>query len=121
VSRRKGQTAGRTVSVGLRPRAWWVIRKNRRVTLPDLLMTLADGSQKCPGGNLGRYLRCLARAGILVVDPERVDDGKLTSNGVLRYRLVKDLGPKAPVLRKDGVYDPNAKTLYPLARFRRVS
>jgi hypothetical protein len=116
VSRRKGQTGPRTVCLGLRARAWWVMRKNRRFTLPDLLTTLADGTQKEPAGNLGRYLRHLARAGILEIETERVSDGKLTSNGLLSYRLIKDVGPKAPVVRQDGVYDPNAGALYSTVR-----
>lgn len=109
---RKGQQAPRTVCQGLRARAWWVFRKNRSMTLAELLMTLADGKQKCPEGNLSHYLRQLVKVGIL--SRERIPDGKLTSNGVYRYRLIKDLGAKSPVVRKKEVFDPNGSTVYPL-------
>lgn len=72
-------------------------------------MTLADDSQADPGGNLKKYLARLVKVGILAVAEERVPDGKLTSNGLYRYRLILDVGAKAPVIRRDslGVYDPN--------------
>lgn len=104
----------RSVTGGLRSRAWWVIRKNKRFVLPDLLSTLADGNQKDPAANLRKYLGRLVRVGILEILPERVRDGKETSNGLYGYRLVRDVGPKAPVVRKNepGVYDPNGKTVF---------
>lgn len=109
---RKGQQAPRTVCMGLRARAWWVLRKNGAMTLTELLLTLADSRHKCADGNLSRYLGRLTKAGIL--SRERVPDGKLTSNGVYRYRLMKDLGAKAPVVRKQEVFDPNSLKTYPL-------
>ncbi|WP_054774303.1 hypothetical protein [Methylogaea oryzae] len=109
--RRPGQTAPRTKSVGLRARAWWVIRKNKVTTMAGLLLTLADGSQKDAKSNLTHYLRALSRSGVL--SRERIPDGKLTSNGVYRYRLEKDFGAKPPVVRQDGVYDPNSGALHP--------
>lgn len=109
---RKGQRAPRTVCIGLRAQAWWVLRKNRAMTITELLMTLNDGRHKCADGNLSRYLRQLVKAGIL--SRERVPDGKLTSNGVYCYRLIKDLGAKAPVVRKHEIFDPNSAAVYPL-------
>lgn len=102
---------GREQSRGLRARAWWVIRKNRVTTLPELLLTLNDNSHKDPANNLGIYLRRLTSAGLL--NRRRVADGKLTSNGIYQYRLVRDVGPKPPVCRKEGVYDPNTGQLLP--------
>jgi hypothetical protein len=98
-------------SYGLRSRAWWIIRKNKTVTLADLLMVLNDGSRKHADRNLGQYLTFLTRVGVL--SRERLDDGKPTSNGVYQYRLVNDLGAKNPIMRKDGVFDANSKTLLP--------
>lgn len=112
MSMKKGQKAPRTVSQGLRARAWWVLRKNRVVTLAELLLSLNDDRYKCADGNLGRYMRGLYRAGIL--RRELVADGKPNSNGVYRYQLVKDLGKKAPVLRPGEVFDPNSNTAIPL-------
>lgn len=99
----------RNKSHGLRARAWWVIRKNKCVTLKELLLSLNDGEQKDPASNLGQYLRKLSLCGVLA--RKRVADGILTSNGVYEYRLVKDLGSQAPVMKKTGVYDPNSKAL----------
>jgi len=39
---RKGQISPRTVTLGLRQRAWWVMRRRICFTLPELLSTLAD-------------------------------------------------------------------------------
>jgi hypothetical protein len=97
---------------GLRAKAWWVLRKNRRMTLAELMLTVCDGEEKSAESNLGRWLNKLVCAGLLT--RERVADGKLTSNGSYRYALVKDWGPKAPVVRASTgeVFDPNSgKTL----------
>ena len=99
----------RTRSRGLRSRAWWVIRKHGKATLKDLLATVNDGTHAYPDRNLGQYLALLTRVGVL--SRERVDDGKLTSNGVYLYRLVNDLGRKNPIVRKEGIYDPNSDKL----------
>lgn len=99
----------RTCSRGLRSRAWWVIRRNGQITLKDLLSRVNDGSHAYPDRNLGQYLTLLTRVGVL--SRERVDDGKLTSNGVYLYRLVTDLGRKNPIARKNGIYDPNSNKL----------
>ncbi len=103
----KDQSVPRTQTRGLRARAWWVLRKNRSVTLKDLLLTLCDGSEKEAEGNLRRWLNALCGVGILT--RKRVPDHVLTSNGVYRYSLASDIGPKAPVVRaKFGtVFNPN--------------
>ncbi len=109
----KGQKAPRTMTGGLRARAWWVLRKNRSMTLAELMLTVCDGDEKSAESNLGRWLNKLVCAGILT--RERVNDGKLTSNGSYRYALVKDLGPKAPVVRvsSSDVYNPNNGEIIP--------
>ncbi|WP_197484845.1 hypothetical protein, partial [Methylomonas koyamae] len=78
------------------------------MTLTDLMMAVCNGSEKNAETNLRRWLNKLIAAGLLT--RERVDDGKLTSNGTFRYTLVKDVGPKAPVTRESAgeVYDPNS-------------
>jgi len=104
----KGQKAPRTITVGLRAAAWWVLRKNRSMTLTDLMMAVCSGREKNAETNLRGWLNKLAAAGLL--KRERIEDGKPTSNGTYRYTLVKDLGPKAPVVRvSDGVvFEPNS-------------
>lgn len=96
---------------GLRAQAWWVIRKRGRFTLPDLLLTLATAEHRNPEDNLKKYLARLVKVGVLEVAKERVPDGKLTSNGLYAYRLAKDLGPQAPIVRWRGnkVFDPNSQ------------
>lgn len=108
-----GQTAPRNVTTGLRQRAWWVMRRHGVFTLPDLLATVASGDERDAKSNLGRYVRALASAGILKAEG-RLPPEKRNSNGVLRYRLVADLGREAPVwrLRRHEVYDPNSGAIH---------
>lgn len=58
-----GQTSPRTKTIGLRQRAWWVMRRCVSFTLPELLATLADGSERDAINNLGKYVRALERQG----------------------------------------------------------
>lgn len=111
---RKGQASPRTVTQGLRQRAWWVMRKRGGFTLPDLLSTLADGTEHDAGGNLGKYLRALEKAGVVKREASRQAGVAFTSNGYLRYRLIINAGRKAPVWRakSDTVYDPNSGIVY---------
>lgn len=104
MSKRKGQSTPIKTSWGLRAKAWWVLRKNRSMTLAELLLTLCDGTEGNAETNLGGWLRLLCNAGI--VERKRETTGK---RPVYRYTLINDLGPKAPVVRvKDGVvFDPN--------------
>lgn len=99
---------------GLRGRAWWIIRNRSVVTLDDLLRTLADGSERDAESNLGKYLRALERAGILKRDMSRVPGTAITSNGHIRYLLVIDCGPQAPVWRasRGEVYAPGNGNTY---------
>ena len=65
-----------------------------------------------------RYLNSLARAGIVWRMSKRETGVALTSNGFIRYRLVHDLGPQAPQLRRGGneIYDPNNRKLIPVRK-----
>ena len=111
-----GQTAPRTVTLGLRQRAWWVMRRRIIFTLPELLLTLADGKERDATSNLGKYLRALGKAGIIKREADRQSGIALTSNGHIRYQLIINSGRKAPVWRaKSGtVFDPNSGIVYPL-------
>lgn len=113
MSRELGQKSPRTKCIGLRARVWWVIRNRKRVTIEDLLRTLADGSEREAYGNVRQYLKGLSRVGILDAAGERKEDGKPTSNGLKVYRLANDVGHKAPVLKRGGksVFDPNSGTI----------
>ena len=110
MSRQKGQRSPRNVTIGLRAKAWWSLRKNKAATIPDLMTTHCEGTEKTAWNNLNGYLRALAKVGILTVDDERRNDGKPTSNGLKVWRLARDVGPKAPVVRRNlkEVFDPNS-------------
>lgn len=112
----KGQTSPRTVTLGLRQRAWWVMRKRKSFTLEELLHTLADGTERDAYGNLRKYLKALTEAGIVQIEAARQPGVALTSNGFNRYQLVIDEGRKAPVWRTktNTVFDPNTDTVYPM-------
>ena len=105
----QGQRAPRTKTVGLRAQAWWVIRKHKSITLTELMLTVCTGEEKNAETNLRGWLNRLTHAGLLT--RQRIADGKLTSNGTFQYSLTNDIGSIAPVVRKDGVYDPNKKTM----------
>ncbi len=107
IKKRNGYAAPRTKTIGLRAQAWWLVRKNKSITLAEVMLTICNGSEKTPRVNLSRWFNSLMAAGLLI--RKREDDGKPTSNGSYRYTLVRDIGPIAPVVRaKAGVvFDPN--------------
>jgi hypothetical protein len=88
-------------------RAWNSIRVFKRFTSGQIEAT-AD--IRC--NNLNKYLKALHRTGFLVqVRPKQ--NGKSLGHAV--WRLARDSGPHAPIVRTDGsgVYDPNQDQLYP--------
>ncbi|MDO9053811.1 MAG: hypothetical protein Q8K43_10495 [Sulfurimicrobium sp.] len=106
----------RTVTIGLRQRAWWVMRRRVTFTLPELLATLADGTERDAISNLGKYVRALEKSGLLMREAARKPGSALTSPGSIRYRLMVDVGRQAPVWRakNNTVYDPNKQVEYAL-------
>lgn len=104
----QGSPRPRQKTRGLRQRAWWVMRARGVVTVPDLLSTLSDGTEKNAAKNLGRYLAALSVAGF-VEEIGRAPGTARTSNGHKRYRLTRNNGRQAPVVRQRGreVFDPN--------------
>ena len=111
---RQGQISPRTVTIGLRQRAWWVMRKRINFTVQELLATLADGTERDAASNIGKYVRALEKAGIVQREAKRQAGSALTSPGMLRYRLVINAGREAPVwrTRNNMVYDPNSEIVY---------
>ena len=101
---RQGQRALRTKTKGLRAKAWWVLRKNRVTTIDDLMLTICSGEEKRPRTNLREWLNALVASGLL--KRHLKEKSHLTS-----YELLSDIGHKSPVVRKEGVYDPNSKTM----------
>ncbi|SIQ95397.1 hypothetical protein SAMN05421829_108131 [Aromatoleum tolulyticum] len=103
---------------GLRQRVWWVLRARGTVSLPDLLSTLSDGSERDACANLSAYLRALERAGFVAVLEQRHPGHTPTSNGYKRYRLVRNNGRQAPVVRQAHgvVFDPNSGETFAIRR-----
>jgi len=106
----------RTATRGLRQRAWWVIRARRSFTVPELLSTLADGSEKGASSNLSSYIGPLVKAGFLNVSTKRDPGQALTSPGHRRYQIARDNGRLAPVIRQKDrvVFDPNTEETFPM-------
>jgi hypothetical protein len=102
----------------LRERVWRALRLRRKASIPDLVMLVAEGGERDIESNIGKYLSALGRAGYLQKLPLRERGTALTSNGYIRWWLVQDTGPLAPVWRvkADTVYDPNTETETPLRR-----
>lgn len=84
-----------------RYRAWQSMRMLRRFTVPDLVATA-----EVRNDNAGNYVRALLDAGFLrVVKPKR--EG--VKGGHPIYLLVRNTGPKPPLVRGHGrtVWDAN--------------
>lgn len=94
---------------GMRQRIWNTLRTGRKLTIDDILMRVSDGDERDGRGNVGKYLRALAKGGY--TQPMAIREVPLcpTSNGSIRWWLISDTGPKAPVVRvtRKTIYDPN--------------
>jgi len=91
----------------IRQQAWNSIRVLKRFTSAQV-----EATAEISRDNLRKYLKALDRAGYLVLaKPKR--NGKSLGHAV--WRLARDSGPRAPIVRTagSGVYDPNQDTLYP--------
>ena len=115
VARRRGRPYTQCTT-GLRARAWWVIRKEGYFTLEKLLFSVADGSERDATANLQKYISALERVGVLARLERREPGAAATSNGHVVWRLVRDLGRKAPVWRsvQQVLFDPNSGALIPV-------
>lgn len=106
----RGQETGhRTRDAGLRQRAWNALRMGKKMTIDDIIMRAAAGGERDPRANLGKYLRALARAGYVCQMPVREAALNASSNGCVRWWLVNNTGPIAPVWRvsRDTLWDQN--------------
>ncbi len=83
----------------LRQRAWNAMRIQRSFTINDLLMASTHGTERDAVSNLQRYLGALARAGVVRRMRRRAAGTRPTSNGFLKYQLLRDLGEIAPTIR----------------------
>lgn len=104
----------RPVAGSLRARLWHAMRIREKFTIGDLLGLAAQDETQAPC-NAGRYLSDLARAGYVRVLARRAPGHKPTSNGCLRYSLIRNTGPLAPIVRRKRaeIYDPNTREVTP--------
>lgn len=88
-------------------RLWRALRIKGKATVGDLLELAGADDRKVHAAR--KYLRALTGAGYVRRMPRREPGTAVTSNGFLRYQLIRDTGPVAPVHRtaRGEVYDPN--------------
>jgi hypothetical protein len=106
----KGRHTGqRNCSHGMRQRVWNVLRMGGKRTVDDILMLVIEGGERDARSNVRKYLQALVRGRYVTVMQQREAPLNNTSNGCLRYLLVNDTGPLAPVWRvsRGTLYDPN--------------
>lgn len=115
----KGKESGhRRRNAGMRQRIWNVLRTDKKLTVDDIVLLVSDGNEADPRGNVGKYVRCLSRAGYVIAMPVREAPLNPTSNGAIRWWLITDTGTQAPVVRqtRNTVYDPNLEEEIAMAR-----
>jgi hypothetical protein len=101
--------ARRPVADTLRQRGWTAMRISGRFTVGSIAVLARRSTDKYPEDELRRYFRALQRAGYLVLLPTRAGEAKAGAAAPQQWRLIRDTGPQAPVLRKRGtlMFDPN--------------
>ncbi len=103
----------RPVRKSLAARLWRAMRLKGKFTIPSLL-ELAVRDEKQPRSLAERYLRALERAGYVHRLPTREPGTSPTSNGFVRWSLIRDTGDLAPIARGDGtMFDPNTGETVP--------
>lgn len=95
---------------GTRQRAWTAMRIHKVFTTFQI-RAVSGISENA----LNSYLRDLGRAGYVKIQRPR-QKGKSMGHAV--WRLVRDTGPRQPIVRTDGtgVYDPNQDRVYPYSQ-----
>lgn len=90
-----------------RQRAWNSMRVLRVFSTIQIVATAEISAI-----NLRKYLPGLARAGYVQLAQAK-QNGKVQGHAI--WRLVRNTGPRAPIVRTDGtgVYDPNQDEVYP--------
>jgi hypothetical protein len=94
-----------------RSRLWHALRIKKRATIAQLIRVAAKpGEDRATlGDNARAYLKAMTRAGVVVKLKGRVKEtgSAPSSNGNLRYALLNDLGPLAPVAGRKFLINPN--------------
>jgi len=95
-----------------RQRAWAAMRMCGKFTIPQIVQLASEG-QRHPHDNLHTWFRALERAGYLRRLPVRERGTAPGSNGFIRWMLMLDTGPGAPMVRNDGtVVDRNTGEVF---------
>jgi hypothetical protein len=112
------ETGFRSRDPGLRQRAWNCLRLCRKLTYDDIAMRVVEGGERNARDNIRKYVGALAKAGYVQFMERRETALNQTSNGCLRFILVSDTGPLAPIWRAahGTIYDPNIEREISLAR-----
>lgn len=118
ISGPKGKHIAARITRGtLRERAWTAMRLKGKFSVADLVMLCVEGGERAIESNLRKYLRALERVGYVRQLAVREQGSAPTSNGCVRYQLLVNTGPLAPVWRLSHakVYDPNVEKSLVLA------
>lgn len=106
-------------SGSLRQRLWNAMRQKAGASfsLPDLLLVALnfDEDPVLANNNAEKYIRRLKKTGYLLTINRRQSGTRPGSNGFLLYKLNRDLGDRAPVVREGRgvVFDPNTHEVFP--------
>lgn len=103
----------RQVKRTTRQQVWTALRWLGKACVPELQAVVGDDAKPA---NVRKYLTLLERAGYVIRLAAREPGTARTSNGHVRWSLVRDTGPKAPVWRPrlDVVHDPNDGSVHRL-------
>ena len=106
-----GPHTGKPRPQGLRARAWAAMRAQGQFTVGGLVEIAVKGGEAYPHNNIRAYVRKLEAAGYVARLRRRQAGTAPTSNGYIRYLLLKNTGPKAPIWRprKGALFDPNTR------------
>lgn len=105
------QRAPRQCVKSLRTRLWRGMRAMQKFGIDDLLLCSANGDEADARNNAIKYVNALERGGYLARMRRRAPGDAPTSNGFVRWLLLRNTGPEAPIWqnRQDSVFDPNTR------------
>ncbi|QXH25106.1 helix-turn-helix DNA binding domain protein [Rhodobacter phage RcWaterboi] len=93
-----GNVLSRPETNGFRDRVWRSMRLRGIFTIEDVVCDAVDG-EKDAINDAGRYVRILRSAGYVIEMPDRRKGTRPRSNGMKRFRLDRNTGPRAPLYR----------------------
>lgn len=101
-----------------RQRAWAAMRIRRVFTIGEIASDAARHDTEAERDNARRYIAALRAAGYAAEAPRRISGTALTSNGFKQFRLLRNTGPRAPVVSEGRacIHDPNTGEDVPCSR-----